>query len=136
MTAPESAFELLVNTFEAATAEEARLRETHPPEPAYEPQGGYITPNSVAAFKDQWAAHEPQRQAKAQAEQALHAAKAALDAWFPAPVAASLNEGLALVAPAAEGTIALVRHNEAYLIEHGATPEEALNKIERFLNQF
>ncbi|MDO7851359.1 hypothetical protein [Hymenobacter convexus] len=136
MTAPESAFELLVATFEAAAAEDTRLRELHPPEPGYQPEDGYITPNSVAAFKDQLAAYEPQRQAKAQAEQALHAAKAALDAWFPAPVAAALAEGVAVVAPAAEGTIALVRHNDAYLIERAATREEALNKIERFLNQF
>jgi hypothetical protein len=136
MTAPETAFELLIIAFEAAAAEEARLYEIHPPEPAYEPQGGYITPNSVAAFKDQLAAYEPLRQAKAQADDALHAAKAALDAWFPAPVAAALAEGVALVAPAAEGAIALVRHNDAYLIERGATRDEALNRIERFLNQF
>ena len=136
MTAPDSAFELLVITYEAAAAEEARLRETHVAEPVYVPDGGYITPTSVAAFKAQLAEHAPQQQAKAVAEQTLHVAKAALDAWFPAQVGASLAEGVALVAPAVEGALALVRHNDAYLIERGATPEEALNKIERFLNQF
>jgi hypothetical protein len=136
MTAPESDFELLVTTYQAAVAEEARLHETHAAEPAYEPDGGYITPASVAAYKAQLAEYGPQRQARALAEQTLHAAKAALDAWFPAQVAASLAEGMALVAPAAEGVIALVKHSDTYLIERATTREEALNRIERFLNQF
>jgi hypothetical protein len=136
MTAPESAFESLVTAFEAAAAEEARLKGAPLPAPAYEPEDGYITPNSVAAFHDRWAEHEPQRQAAARAEQALHAARAALDAWFPAPVAALLAEGTALAAPTADGALVLVQHHGAYLIERGATREEALTRLERFLNQF
>ena len=41
-----------------------------------------------------------------------------------------------MVAPAEKGIIVLIRHNDSYLIERGTTQEEALNKIERFLNQF
>jgi hypothetical protein len=41
-----------------------------------------------------------------------------------------------MVVPTDKGVIVLIRHNDSYLIERGATQEEALNKIERFLNQF
>jgi hypothetical protein len=136
MTNEEAAFEALVAAFEAAATEDFRLKGAHLPEPVYETEDGYITPASVEKFKEHLAEYETFHQASALAEQVLHAAQAALDAWFPAQVAASLNEGVALVAPAAAGRIALVKHNGAYIIERAATQEEALNKIERFLNQF
>lgn len=133
---PASEFELLVTAFEAASAEDFRLKGAHVSEPVYQPQGGYITLESVEHYKQRLAEYHDFAHASARAEEALHAAQAALDAWFPASVTASLHEGVALVAPAVEGHIALVKHNGAYLIERAATPEEALNKIERFLNQF
>ncbi|MBO2008817.1 hypothetical protein J4E00_07115 [Siccationidurans soli] len=127
---------MLVTAFEAASAEDFRLKGAHVQEPVYKTEDGYITPDSVEKFKEQLAEYDAFHQASALAEQALHTAQAALDAWFPAQVATSLDEGVALVAPAAEGRIALVKHNGAYIIERAATQEEALNKIERFLNQF
>jgi hypothetical protein len=136
MAAQESAFELLVTAFEAASTEDFRLKGAHVQEPVYETEDGYITLDSVERFKERLAEYEAFTQASALADQELKAAKDALDAWFPAQVAASLNEGVGLVAPAAEGRIALVKHNGAYIIERAATQEEALNKIERFLNQF
>lgn len=136
MAAQESAFELLVKAFEAASAEEFRLKGAHVSAPVYETEDGYITLESVERFKDRLAEYEAFEQASALAEQEVLLAKAALDAWFPAPVAAALDRGVALVAPAVEGNIALVKHNEAYIIERAMTQEEALNKIERFLNQF
>lgn len=132
----ESAFELLVTAFEAAAAEDFRLKGAHVAEPVYQPEGGFITLESVERFKEQLAEYDAFQQASTRADQELHAAKVALDAWFPAAVVAALHEGMALVAPAAEGQIALVKHNDAYIIERAATQEEALNKIERFLNQF
>lgn len=133
---PESAFELYVTAFEAASAEEFRLRGTHVPEPVYAPEDGYITLASVEHYRERLAEYDAFQQVITRADEELRGAKAALDAWFPAAVVAVLNEGVALVAPAVEGQIALVKHNESYLIERGATREEALNKIERFLNQF
>ena len=132
----ESAFELLVIAFEAASAEEFRLKGAHVSAPTYQPPAGFMTLEAIEQYKEQLTEHNAYQQAITLAEQELHAAKTALDAWFPAAVIASLNEGIALVAPAAEGMIVLVRHNDSYLIERGHTQEEALNKIERFLNQF
>ena len=131
-----SAFELLITAFETASAEDFRLKGAHVSEPVYQPRDGFISLDSVEQYKERLAEYDAYQQASAGAEQELHAAKTALDAWFPAAVVAALDEGVALVAPAVEGTIVLVRHHEAYLIERGATQEEALNKIERFLNQF
>lgn len=131
-----SALELLIIAFEAATAEDFRLKGAQLAAPVYQPEQGFITLDSVAQFKEQLAEYQAYLLANEAAKQELFAARAALDAWFPAAVIASLDEGVALVAPATEGVIALVRHNEAYIIERGHTQEEALNKIERFLNQF
>jgi hypothetical protein len=131
-----SAFELLITAFEAATAEDFRLKGAQVAAPIYQPEQGFITLDSVAQFKERLAEYHAFQLASEAAKHDLFAARAALDAWFPAAVIASLDEGIALVAPATEGVIALVRHNEAYLIERGHTQEEALNKIERFLNQF
>ena len=133
---PASAFEQLVTAFETAAAEDFRLKGAHVPEPVYQPQDGYISLESVERFKERLTEYEAFQLASNQAEEALHAAKAALDAWFPVGVTAVLQEGIALVAPAMEGIIVLVKHQDSYLIERGATQEEALNKIERFLNQF
>ncbi|WP_201982751.1 hypothetical protein [Hymenobacter rubidus] len=136
MTTQKSAFELLVEAFESASAEEFRLKSAHVQAPVYELEEGFVTLDSVEVFKARLAEHEAFQQASARAEEEWHAARAALDAWFPAPVVAALDRGVALIAPAAEGMIALVKHNDAYIIERAPNQEEALNKIERFLNQF
>jgi hypothetical protein len=129
MAATEPPFQDLVHRFETALSEYTSLAESsvHPPE--YTIEGEVITLASIERYKEVVAVH-------AQAEEKLALAKEALDAWFPAPVIAAFDQGVALVAPADQGVIVLVRHNESYLIERGATQEEALNKIERFLNQF
>jgi hypothetical protein len=136
MAAQESAFELLITAFENASTEADRFGMNPVHQPEYGTENGLITLESVARFKAELAAYESHAQAKDEAEQALSAAKANLDAWFPPQVAASLDEGIAMVAPAAHGVIVLVKHQGAYIIERGHEQEEALNKIERFLNQF
>ena len=129
MAAPESSFQDLVHRFETALSEYKRLGEAsvHPTE--YIIEGEVMMLASIERYRAVVAAHT-------QAEQNLALAKEALDAWFPAPVIAAFDRGVALVAPADQGVIVLVRHNDSYLIERGTTQEEALNKIERFLNQF
>jgi hypothetical protein len=136
MAATEPTFEELLHAFETTLTEYARLGESpvHPPE--YATEEGLITLASVEDYKQAQARYEAFTAAHTQAEQNLALAKEALDAWFPAPVIAAFDQGVALVAPADQGVIVLVRHNDSYLIERGATQEEALNKIERFLNQF
>jgi hypothetical protein len=129
MAATEPPFQDLIHRFETALSEYKRLGEisVHPPE--YTIEGEVITLASIERYKEVVAAHT-------QTEQNLVLAKEALDAWFPAPIMAAFDQGVALVAPADHGVIVLVRHNDSYLIERGATQDEALNKIERFLNQF
>ncbi|RZL16547.1 MAG: hypothetical protein EOO62_01040 [Hymenobacter sp.] len=136
MAATEPAFADLLHAFETAAVEHARLAESpvHPPE--YASEEPFITLASIERYKAVAAEHEAFTIAHAQAEQHLAAAKAALDAWFPAPVIAAFDRGLALVAPTEEGVLVLLRHQDSYLIDRGTTPEEALNKLERFLNQF
>jgi hypothetical protein len=129
MAATEPPFQDLIHSFETALSEYKSLRENsvHPPE--YTIEGEVMTLASIEHYKEVVAAHT-------QVERNLALAKDALDAWFPAPVMAAFDQGVALVAPADQEVIVLVRHNDSYLIERGATQEEALNKIERFLNQF
>lgn len=136
MAATEPAFEELIHAFETTLTEYERLGESpvHPPE--YAPEDGLITLASIERYKQAQARYEAFAAAQEQAAQRLAVAKAALDAWFPVPVIAAFDQGSALVAPADKGVVVLVRHNDSYLIERGATQEEALNKIERFLNQF
>lgn len=136
MAATEPAFEELLHAFETALTEYERLGESpvHPPE--YATEEGLITLTSIARYKQAQARYEEFTATQTQAAQHLAAAKAALDAWFPAPVIAAFDQGIALVAPVDKNVIVLVRHNDSYLVERGATQEEALNKIERFLNQF
>jgi len=136
MAATEPTFEDLILAFENALTEHERLGEfpVHPPE--YTPEDGLITLASIERYKEAQARHERFTTAHTQAEQSLTAARAALDAWFPTPVMAAFDQGVAMVAPAEKGIIVLIRHNDSYLIERGTTQEEALNKIERFLNQF
>lgn len=136
MAAPEPTFDDVLHAFETALLAHERIGESalHPPE--YTTEEEIITLASIDRYKETHARYEEFAAARAQAEQNLAAAKAALDAWFPAPVSAAFDRGSALVAPADEGVLLLVRHNDSYLIERGATQEEALNKIERFLNQF
>ncbi|MGI4870593.1 MAG: hypothetical protein ACRYFX_05370 [Janthinobacterium lividum] len=136
MAAPEPTFDDLIHAFETALSEYKRLGEAavHPPE--YATEAEVITLASIERYKEAQARHEGFTATHTQAEQHLAAAKAALDAWFPAPVIAAFDRGIALVAPAEEGVLVLIRHTDSYLLERGATQEEALNKIERFLNQF
>jgi hypothetical protein len=136
MAATEPAFEDLLHVFETALIEYERLRESavHPPEYVTEDQ--VITLTSIERYKEAQARYEEFIAAHAEAEQNLAGAKAALDAWFPAPVIAAFDQGVAMVVPTDKRVIVLIRHNDSYLIERGATQEEALNKIERFLNQF
>ncbi len=136
MAATEPTFEDLLHIFETALLAYERLGESpvHPPE--YATEEGVITLASIERYKVAQARYKEFTAAQAQAEQSLSLAKAALDAWFPTPVIAAFDQGVAMVAPADKGVIVLVRHHDSYLIERGATQEEALNKIERFLNQF
>lgn len=136
MAAAEPTFDTLLHVFERALLKHEHLGEAlvHPPE--YLVEGELLTLASVERYKEAQARHQEFASAYAQAEQDLAAARTALDAWFPAPVIAAFDRGVALVAPAAEGVLVLIRHNDSYLIERGATQEEALNKLERFLNQF
>ncbi|RZK24949.1 MAG: hypothetical protein EOO57_25515 [Hymenobacter sp.] len=136
MAATEPTFDDLLQGFEVALVEYERLGESpvHPPEYATDEE--FITLASIESYKAAQARYRGFTDAHAQAAQHLATAKAALDAWFPAPVIAAFDQGVALVAPAANGVIVLVRHNDSYLIERGATQAEALNKLERFLNQF
>ena len=135
MATTEPTFEDLLHGFETALIAYERLGES----PVYLPEyttEEVITLASIERYKEAQARYEGFTAAQAQAEQRLAVAKAALDAWFPAPVIAAFDQGVAMVAPADNGVIVLVRHNGSYLIERGATQEEALNKLERFLNQF
>jgi len=136
MAATDATFEDLLHVFETALLEYQRLGEApvHPPEYAMEEE--IITLASIERYKEAQARYEGFTAAHAQAEQSLTVAKTALDRWFPAPVIAAFDQGAALVAPADKGVLVLVRHNDSYLVERGATQQEALNKIERFLNQF
>ena len=136
MAATEPTFEDLLHAFETALLEYERLGESlvHPPE--YVPEGELITLASIQRYKKDQVGYEGFAAAQAQAEQNLTQAKAALDAWFPAPVIAAFGRGVALVAPADKGVIVLIRHNDSYLIERGDTPAEELNKIEPFLHHF
>jgi hypothetical protein len=136
MATTEPAFEELLHTYETTLAEYGRLGESPVNSPDYATEEGLITLESITRYKQAQARYEAFTVAQTQAAQHLAEAKAALDAWFPAPVIAAFDEGLALVAPVDKGVLVLVRHNDSYLIERGATQQEALNKIERFLNQF
>jgi hypothetical protein len=131
-----SAFAALIEAYEKASREYDRLNINQVHLPKYSPDNGLITLESVERLKAELATHASHAAASAEAEQAFQEAKANLDAWFPPQVAASLDEGVAMVAPAADGVIVLVRHQGSYLIERGASQEDALNEIERFLNQF
>ncbi|RYY14673.1 MAG: hypothetical protein EOO36_13880, partial [Cytophagaceae bacterium] len=121
MAATESTFEDLLQAFEKAFLEHEQLGEApvHPPQ--YVPEEQVITLAAVERYKEAQARHEAFAAAQAAAAQALATAQAALDAWFPAPVMAAFDQGVALVAPADKSVLALVRHNDAYLIERGAT---------------
>lgn len=136
MATTEQPFEDLLQVYEAALLEYERLGESPAPPPEYATEAEFITLASIERYKEEQARHEVFAAAHVQAEQHLVRAQAALDAWFPTPVMAAFDQGIALVAPADKGVIVLLRHDDSYLIERGATPEEALNKIERFLNQF
>jgi hypothetical protein len=136
MAATEPAFEELLHTYETTLAEHGRLGESPVHAPDYATEEGLITLASITRYKQGQARYEAFTLEQTQAAQHLAEAKAALDAWFSAPVIAAFDQGIALVAPVDEGVLVLIRHNDSYLIERGATQEEALNKIERFLNQF
>jgi len=136
MAVTNPTFEELLHAYETTLTEYSRLGESPIHAPDYATEDGLITLASIKRYKQDQARYEVFISAQTQAAQHLAAATAALDAWFPAPVIAAFDQGLALVAPADEGILVLVRHNDSYLIERGATREEALNKIERFLNQF
>lgn len=119
MTPEETEFAQLLDAYTTALSRRSLTGQNAPIQPEYETENGYITPKSIASYKQALATFEQQKAAFEASETEVQSAVAALDAYFPPAVSSELKRGIAMMATVPGGTAALLKQGKEYEITRG-----------------